>query len=43
MNVSAHASRSTPQEMRAELLPPLLATAKLIADDLNTAGLTALG
>jgi len=35
VNVSTHTSRSTPAEMRAEFLPPLLATAKLIEEDLG--------
>ena len=38
VNVSTHTSRSTPAEMRAEFLPPLLATAKLIEEDLGAAG-----
>jgi IclR family pca regulon transcriptional regulator len=38
VNVSAHASRRTLDDLRAELLPPLLATARLIEDDLQRAG-----
>jgi IclR family transcriptional regulator, pca regulon regulatory protein len=38
INVSAHASRGTPEEMREEFLPPLLSTAKLIEEDLGSAG-----
>jgi IclR family transcriptional regulator, pca regulon regulatory protein len=34
VNLSTHTSRSSPEEMRAEFLPPLLATAKLIEEDL---------
>jgi IclR family pca regulon transcriptional regulator len=37
VNVSTHASRSTPAEMQAEFLPPMLATAKLIEEDLGAA------
>jgi IclR family pca regulon transcriptional regulator len=37
INVSTHASRSTPAEMQAEFLPPMLATAKLIEEDLGAA------
>jgi IclR family pca regulon transcriptional regulator len=38
VNLSAHASRGTPEEMREELVPPLLSTAKLIEEDLSSAG-----
>jgi IclR family pca regulon transcriptional regulator len=38
INVSAHASRGTPEEIRAEFLAPLLATARLIEEDLRVAG-----
>jgi IclR family pca regulon transcriptional regulator len=37
MNVSAHASRGGLEQMREELLPALLATAKLIEEDLSAA------
>jgi IclR family pca regulon transcriptional regulator len=36
LNLSAHASRSGPDDMREEFLPPLLATAKLIQEDLSS-------
>jgi IclR family pca regulon transcriptional regulator len=36
LNLSAHASRLGPDDMRAEFLPPLLATAKLIQEDLSS-------
>ncbi|GIH14580.1 IclR family transcriptional regulator [Rugosimonospora africana] len=36
INVSAHASRRTVEEIRRDLLPPLLDTAKLIGDDLGS-------
>jgi IclR family pca regulon transcriptional regulator len=36
LNLSAQASRRGPDEMRAEFLPPLLATAKLIEEDLGS-------
>jgi IclR family transcriptional regulator, pca regulon regulatory protein len=35
MNVSAHASRGSCETMRKKLLPPLLATARLIEEDLR--------
>lgn len=35
VNVSAHASRGTPENIREELLPPLLTCARRIADDLR--------
>ncbi|MBO0867966.1 MAG: helix-turn-helix domain-containing protein [Micromonosporaceae bacterium] len=38
INVSAHAGRGSPEAMRAEFLEPLLATAKLIEEDLRAAG-----
>jgi IclR family pca regulon transcriptional regulator len=38
VNLSAHASRGTPDEIRAEFLPPLLGTAKLIEEDLRANG-----
>jgi IclR family pca regulon transcriptional regulator len=41
INVSAHASRSSIECMRRELLPPLLATAARIDADLDVATATA--
>src|SRR5207245_1293009 len=38
VNVSAHASRSSPDSMRAELLPGLLETARQIEADLKSLG-----
>jgi IclR family pca regulon transcriptional regulator len=38
VNLSTHASRRTLDDIRRELLPPLLATARHIADDLRQAG-----
>ncbi len=38
LNVSAHASRLSPDAMRAELLPALLETARLIEADLKSLG-----
>jgi IclR family pca regulon transcriptional regulator len=36
VNVSAHASRGSSEVIRRELLPPLLATARRIEEDLGT-------
>jgi IclR family transcriptional regulator, pca regulon regulatory protein len=38
VNLSAHATRGTPEELLAELLDPLLRTAKLIEEDLRISG-----
>ena len=38
VNLSTHASRTTAEAVRAALVPPLLATAAAISDDLSSAG-----
>ncbi|GII21601.1 IclR family transcriptional regulator [Planosporangium mesophilum] len=40
VNVSSHASRRSLEDIRRELLPPLLETARRIGDDLRAAGTT---
>ncbi|HEY2058785.1 IclR family transcriptional regulator domain-containing protein [Amycolatopsis sp. NBC_01480] len=40
VNLSTHASRTTAEAVRADLVPPLLATAAAISDDLSSAGPT---
>jgi IclR family transcriptional regulator, pca regulon regulatory protein len=42
MNLSAHASRGTAEQMLADFLEPLLRTAKLIEEDLRATGARAL-
>jgi IclR family pca regulon transcriptional regulator len=40
VNVSAHASRTTLESVRRDLLPPLLATAARVEADLHATGAT---